>query len=36
MGILDDSNPLAGFMLIDTAIKGEDGNHIVALILPPL
>ena len=28
MVFLDDSNPLTGFMLIDTAIWGEDGNFI--------
>ena len=28
---LDDSNPLTGFMLIDTAIWGEDGNFIDAV-----
>ncbi|STM36310.1 dipeptide transporter permease DppB [Escherichia coli] len=31
MVFLDDSNPLTGFMLIDTAIWGEDGNFIDAV-----
>ncbi len=39
MVFLDDSNPLTGFMLIDTAIWGEDGNFIDAvahMILPAI
>ncbi len=39
MVFLDDSNPLTGFMLIDTAIWGEEGNFIDALahmILPAI
>lgn len=39
MVFLDDSNPLTGFMLIDTAIWGEDGNFIDAvahMILPAM
>ncbi|WP_411900216.1 ABC transporter permease subunit, partial [Salmonella enterica] len=38
-GFLDDTNPLTGFMLIDTAICGEEGNFIDALahmILPAM
>ncbi|EHG8683697.1 dipeptide ABC transporter permease DppC [Salmonella enterica subsp. enterica serovar Cerro] len=31
MVFLDDTNPLTGFMLIDTAIWGEEGNFIDAL-----
>ncbi|EAS9423564.1 dipeptide ABC transporter permease DppB [Salmonella enterica] len=39
MVFLDDTNPLTGFMLIDTAIWGEEGNFIDALahmILPAM
>lgn len=39
MVFLDDSNPLTGFMLIDTAIWGEEGNFIDAvahMILPAM
>ena len=39
MVFLDDSNPLTGFMLVDTAIWGEDGNFIDAvahMILPAI
>lgn len=39
MVFLDDSNPLTGFMLIDTAIWGEEGNFIDALahmVLPAM
>jgi ABC-type oligopeptide transport system ATPase subunit len=37
VSLLDDTNPLTGFMLIDTAIWGEEGNFIDAvahMILP--
>ena len=33
MVFLDDSNPLTGFMLIDTAIWGEEGNFIDAAVI---
>ena len=39
MVFLDDSNPLTGFMLIDTAIWGEEGNFMDAvahMILPAM
>ena len=39
MVFLDDTNPLTGFMLIDTAIWGEEGNFIDAvahMILPAM
>ncbi len=35
MVFLDDTNPLTGFMLIDTAIWGEEGNFIDALAHDP-